>query len=52
MVRHKVRRVFVVDDEGVPIGVVSMTDLCRGLTAQWSEPEVCPALGGAEEFVS
>jgi CBS domain-containing protein len=38
MVRHRVRRVFVVDDEGVPFGVVSMTDLCRGLTARWSEP--------------
>lgn len=38
MVRHRVRRVFFVDDEGVPFGVVSMTDLCRGLTARWSEP--------------
>ena len=35
MVRHLVRRVFVVDGEGVPVGVVSATDLFRGLMALW-----------------
>ena len=35
MVRHMVRRVFVVDGEGVAVGVVSTTDLFRGLTAFW-----------------
>lgn len=38
MVRHMVHRVFVVDDANVPIGVVSMTDLSRGLAAVWSAP--------------
>jgi tRNA nucleotidyltransferase (CCA-adding enzyme) len=35
MVRQMVRRVFVVDGEGVPVGVVSTTDLFRGLTTLW-----------------
>jgi CBS domain-containing protein len=35
MVRHMVRRVFVVDGGGVPVGVVSTTDLFRGLRALW-----------------
>jgi tRNA nucleotidyltransferase (CCA-adding enzyme) len=35
MVRHMVRRVFVVDGDGVPVGVVSTTDLFRGLRALW-----------------
>jgi predicted transcriptional regulator len=38
MVRHMVRRVFVVDREGVPVGVVSTTDLFKGLRALWEEP--------------
>jgi CBS domain-containing protein len=35
MVQHMVRRVFVVDRDGVPVGVVSTTDLFRGLRALW-----------------
>ena len=35
MVRHMVRRVFVTDGEGVPVGVVSATDLFRGLSSLW-----------------
>ena len=50
MVRHMVRRVFVVDDEGVPIGVVSMTDLCRGLTTRWAEPADRAEPSCIEEF--
>lgn len=42
MLRCAVRRVFVTDDEGVPVGVVSITDLFRGLIAQWAEPPVAP----------
>lgn len=41
MVRHMVRRVFVTDEEGVPVGVVSTTDLFRGLRELWGGP-VCP----------
>jgi CBS domain-containing protein len=37
MTRCMVRRVFVVDDDGVPVGVVSATDLFRGLMALWGE---------------
>lgn len=37
MTRCMVRRVFVVDDEGVPVGVVSVTDLFRGLMTLWGE---------------
>jgi hypothetical protein len=33
-----VRRVFVVDGEGVPVGVVSTTDLFRGLRDLWGGP--------------
>lgn len=35
MVQHMVRRVFVVDGAGVPVGVVSTTDLFRGLRTLW-----------------
>ena len=52
MVRHMVRRVFVVDDAGVPIGVVTMSDLCRGLTAQWSLPSLPPEVDSDEELAS
>jgi CBS domain-containing protein len=38
MVRHMVRRVFVVDGEGVPVGLVSTTDLFRGLRVLWGGP--------------
>ncbi|HVK08380.1 MAG TPA: CBS domain-containing protein [Gemmataceae bacterium] len=38
IVRHLVRRVFVLDSEGVPVGVVSTTDLLRGLNALWGAP--------------
>lgn len=38
MVRHMVRRVFVTDAEGVPVGVVSATDLFRGLRTLWGGP--------------
>jgi predicted transcriptional regulator len=41
MTRCMVRRVFVVDDEGVPVGVVSAADLFRGLMTLWGE---APAL--------
>jgi predicted transcriptional regulator len=37
MTRCMVRRVFVVDDDGVPVGVVSATDLFRGLRTLWGE---------------
>ena len=37
MTRCMVRRVFVVDDDGVPVGVVSATDLFRGLMTLWGE---------------
>lgn len=37
MLRCTVRRVFVVDDDGVPVGVVSVTDLFRGLTTVWGQ---------------
>jgi predicted transcriptional regulator len=52
MVRHMVRRVFVVDDEGVSIGVVSMTDLGRGLATVWSAPVGHPELCSTEELTS
>ena len=38
MVRHMVRRVFVVDRDGIPVGVVTTTDLLRALKALWCEP--------------
>jgi CBS domain-containing protein len=50
MIRHLVRRVFVVDDGGVSVGVVSTTDLCRGLAAVWSEPRRHRELSSTEEF--
>jgi arabinose-5-phosphate isomerase len=37
MVRCAVRRVFVVDDNGVPVGVVSATDLFRALKVHWGQ---------------
>jgi CBS domain-containing protein len=37
MTRCMVRRVFVTDDEGVPVGVVSLSDLFRGLLYLWGE---------------
>ena len=52
MAHHMVRRVFVVDDEGVPVGVVSRTDLCRRLAARWSEPNGRPQPSCTEEFTS
>jgi CBS domain-containing protein len=51
MVRHMVRRVFVVDDGGVPVGVVSLSDLCRGLAARWAAPEDRPEPSHPEEYV-
>ena len=36
MVRCEVQRVFVVDEDGAPVGVVSTTDLLRALKARWS----------------
>jgi arabinose-5-phosphate isomerase len=36
MVRCEVKRVFVVDEDGVPVGVVSTTDLLRALKVLWS----------------
>jgi hypothetical protein len=35
--------VFVVDDDGVPVGVVSATDLFRGLLSLWGEAVPPPA---------
>lgn len=35
MVRCEVKRVFVVDEDGVPVGVVSTTDLPRALKVHW-----------------
>ena len=40
MIRCMVRRVFVTDDDGVPVGVVSLTDLFRGLMGLWGEVPV------------
>lgn len=37
MTRCMVRRVFVTDDDGVPVGVVSLTDLFRGIMTLWGE---------------
>ncbi len=37
MTRYLVRRVFVTDDEGVPVGVVSAGDLFRALLGVWGE---------------
>lgn len=38
MVRCAVRRVFVVDESGAPVGVVSAADLFRTLRVLWGEP--------------
>ena len=35
IVRHMVRRVFVTDGEGIPVGVVSTTDLFQRLRPLW-----------------
>ena len=35
MVRCEVQRVFVVDEDGAPVGVVGTTDLVRALKAHW-----------------
>jgi CBS domain-containing protein len=37
MIRCMVRRVFVVDEDGTPVGVVSTTDLLRALKTIWGE---------------
>jgi len=37
MARYMVRRAFVVDDDGTPVGVVSTTDLLRALKTVWGE---------------
>ncbi len=37
MIRHMVRRVFVVDEDGVPVGVISTTDVIRGLRMLWED---------------
>jgi CBS domain-containing protein len=37
MVRCAVRRVFVTNEDGAPLGVVSATDLFRALKAFWGE---------------
>ena len=37
MTRCMVRRVFVTDDEGVPVGVVSADDLFRAVLGVWGE---------------
>ncbi|MBN9522697.1 CBS domain-containing protein [bacterium] len=38
MIRCMVRRVFVVDEDGTPVGVVSTTDLLRTLKTIWAGP--------------
>jgi predicted transcriptional regulator len=40
MIRCMIRRVFVVDEDGTPVGVVSTTDLLRALKAIWVESAV------------
>jgi CBS domain-containing protein len=42
LARCEVHRVFVVDEDGVPVGVVSTTDLLRALKALWREPAAKP----------
>ena len=37
MIRCMVRRVFVVDEDGTPVGVVSTTDLLRALKTVWGD---------------
>ncbi len=37
MAQHMVRRVFVADTDRIPVGVVSTTDLFRGLLSVWGE---------------
>jgi CBS domain-containing protein len=37
MAQHMVRRVFVADADRIPVGVVSTTDLFRGLLSVWGE---------------
>ena len=43
MVQHMVRRVYVVDDDGVPVGVVTTTDLFDVLAEMWEEPTLAAA---------
>jgi CBS domain-containing protein len=37
MIRCLVSRVFVVDEDGTPVGVVGTTDLLRALKTVWGE---------------
>lgn len=37
MARCAIGRVFVADEDGTPVGVVSATDLLRALAAHWTE---------------
>jgi DNA polymerase-3 subunit epsilon/CBS domain-containing protein len=37
MARCAIGRVFVADEDGTPVGVVSATDLLRALAARWTE---------------
>jgi predicted transcriptional regulator len=37
MARCAIGRVFVADEDGMPVGVVSATDLLRALAARWTE---------------
>jgi predicted transcriptional regulator len=39
MARCVIGRVFVLDDDGIPVGVVSAADLLRTLTTRWRECE-------------
>ncbi len=43
MARCAIGRVFVLDDDGAPVGVVSATDLLRSLKARWCEYEAASA---------
>lgn len=45
MIQHMVRRVFVVDRDGIPVGVISVSDLFRGLMALWGGTELPSADG-------
>jgi predicted transcriptional regulator len=44
MIRFMVHRVFVVDEKGVPVGVVSSTDLIWALKVLWCERTRAPAV--------
>jgi DNA polymerase-3 subunit epsilon/CBS domain-containing protein len=45
MARCAIGRVFVADEDGTPVGVVSATDLLRALAARWTEQDA-----GTESF--